>query len=74
MKVRIYQPHTDAGTHYTPGPDGIELQVSAQSAAFLKSLGKLERPGKPRRTDAAPAAAPPDPQPDPAAAPQAPGE
>ncbi len=44
MKVRIYQPHTHAGVAYAPGPEGIEIDVSATDAAFLKQLGKLARP------------------------------
>lgn len=36
MKVRIYQPHTHAGKRYTPGPEGIEIDLPEQDIAYLK--------------------------------------
>jgi hypothetical protein len=27
MKVRIFKPHTHAGTRYLPGPDGLVIDV-----------------------------------------------
>lgn len=39
MKVRIYKPHTHAGRRYTPGPEGIEIEVSKSDAAYLERAG-----------------------------------
>lgn len=39
MKVRIYKPHTHAGRRYSPGPDGIEIEVSKSDAAYLERAG-----------------------------------
>lgn len=44
MKVRIYKPHTHAGKHYTPGPEGVELDVEKHDAEFLKGIGALDKP------------------------------
>ena len=39
MKIRIYKPHTHAGRRYTPGPEGIEIEVSKSDAAYLERAG-----------------------------------
>jgi hypothetical protein len=39
MKVRIFKPHTHAGTRYLPGPDGLVIDVPADAAAFLRTHG-----------------------------------
>jgi len=39
MKIRIHHPHTHAGIAYTPGPEGVELDVTEQEAAFLRANG-----------------------------------
>lgn len=44
MKVRIYRPHTHAGIRYTPGPEGVELEVSKQVADFLEKRELTKRP------------------------------
>lgn len=44
MKVRIYKPHTHAGTLHHPGPDGIDLDVSETDAVFLQAAGVLDGP------------------------------
>lgn len=38
-KVTIYRPHTHAGTRYTPGPEGIEIEVDTAAAKFIKDVG-----------------------------------
>lgn len=53
-KVRIYKQHTHAGIKYTPGPDGIDIEVSDTDADFLKKAGVLD---KPAAAPVAPAAA-----------------
>lgn len=55
MKVRIYQPHTHAGKRYTPGPEGIDVDMPDHAIAWLRQNNPkvLERP-----VPAAPAAAP----------------
>jgi hypothetical protein len=54
MKVRIYKAHTHAGVEYTPGPEGIEIDVAEHDAAFLKAAGVLDKPEpvKPGKPDA----------------------
>lgn len=48
MKVRIYKPHTHAGVALTPGADGIDIEVTAPEADFLRAKGLLQPPpGKP---------------------------
>lgn len=44
MKVRIYKPHTHAGKRYTPGPEGIEIEVAEHDAQFLERAGLLTPP------------------------------
>lgn len=44
MKVRIFKPHTHADVRHTPGPDGVEINVSAQDKAFLDRAGITTRP------------------------------
>ena len=44
MKVRIYKPHTHAGKRYTPGPEGIEIDVAEHDARFLDRAGLLTPP------------------------------
>lgn len=39
MKIRIYKPHTHAGRRYTPGPEGMEIEVSKSDAAYLERAG-----------------------------------
>lgn len=39
MKIRIYHPHTHAGRQYTPGPDGVEIEVTPAAAKFIKARG-----------------------------------
>lgn len=51
MKVRIYKPHTHARVRHVPGPSGIELDVSPDTAAFLKQHGVLDPP-KPAKAPA----------------------
>lgn len=36
MKVRIYKPHTHAGTRHEPGPDGLEIDIPDHDAKWLK--------------------------------------
>jgi hypothetical protein len=35
MKVRIFKPHTHAGTHHVPGPEGLDIEVPADAARWL---------------------------------------
>ena len=44
MKVRIYKPHTHAGKRYTPGPEGVEIEVREADARFLERAGVLTAP------------------------------
>lgn len=44
MKVRIYKPHIHAGKRYTPGPEGIEIEVAEHDARFLERAGLLTPP------------------------------
>lgn len=57
MKVRLYKPHTHAGKRYTPGPEGIELEVNASDAETMKAFGVLDKPEAPASTT--PVALPP---------------
>lgn len=42
-KVRIFKPHTHAGKRYTPGPEGVEIEVNEADAKFLDSIGITKR-------------------------------
>lgn len=42
--VTIYKPHTHAGKRLRPGPDGIQIEVNALDAKFLKDAGVLDKP------------------------------
>lgn len=44
-KVRIYQNHVHQGVLYEPDPaKGVEIDVDAASAAWLKDQGLTEKP------------------------------
>lgn len=65
QKVRIFKPHTHAGKRYTPGPEGVEIEVGAHDVEFLKRAGVLDNPATP---DALPASIEPPATIDPPAA------
>lgn len=44
MKVRIYKPHTHAGKRYTPGPEGVEIEVGQADVDFLRNTGVMTPP------------------------------
>lgn len=44
MKVRIFKPHTHNRVVHRPDALGIELDVTAPEAAFLKQHGVLDPP------------------------------
>jgi hypothetical protein len=44
VKVRIFKPHTHAGQKLVPPPEGLEIEVSATDAAWLKAQGLDKRP------------------------------
>lgn len=46
-RLYIYAPHTHAGVRYDPPPEGVEIEVSAQDAEFLRELGKTTPPAAP---------------------------
>jgi hypothetical protein len=52
-KVRIFRPHTHGGVKHTPGPEGIELEVSEKDAAWLEANGVTKKP-EPEAVAAAP--------------------
>lgn len=54
MKVRIYKKHTHNGKRLVPGPEGIEIEVAAHDAEFLKKAGVLDKPEPPKPADIAP--------------------
>jgi hypothetical protein len=35
MKIRIFRPHTHAGRHYVPGPEGLDIDVPTDAAKWL---------------------------------------
>lgn len=43
MNVRIFKPHTHAGTHYEPGPEGLVIEVPADAADWLEQHAGAER-------------------------------
>lgn len=43
-KVRIYRPHSHGGKRYTPGPEGVEIEVNEADAKFLQTIGATTRP------------------------------
>lgn len=57
MKVRIYKPHTHAGTKHVPGPDGLEIDLPEHDAKWLKEHTDVcKKPEAATTTIAAPAA------------------
>ena len=42
--IRVFTPGTHAGKRYSPGPDGIELTVSASQAKALRDRGADKPP------------------------------
>lgn len=44
VKITVFMPGTHAGKRYTPGPDGLVLEVSPQAADFLRARGDTRRP------------------------------
>jgi hypothetical protein len=44
VKVRIFKPHTHAGQKLVPPPEGLEIEVTAPEAAWLKAQGVDKRP------------------------------
>ena len=56
--IRVFTPGTHAGKRYAPGPDGIELTVSASQAKALRDRGADKPPTG--VTDSAPVATPDD--------------
>jgi hypothetical protein len=60
MKVRIFKPHTHAGTPYVPGPDGLDIDVPADAARWLVRMTTRPRtPSSPRNPAAGRHARPP---------------
>lgn len=47
MKVRIYKPHTHAGKRYTPGPEGLDIEMEPHSAEWLKKHTDVCKPPAP---------------------------
>ena len=37
MKVTLYKPHTHAGKHYQPGPEGMQVDLPADAVAWLRA-------------------------------------
>lgn len=61
-KITVYRPGTHAGKRYTPGPDGLVLEVSASQAKALREAGADKPPtgvtDSARAADTAPPPAP----------------
>jgi hypothetical protein len=54
MKVRIFKPHTHSGTHYVPGPDGLDIEVPADAAQWLVLHAGASHIATPAANDDAP--------------------
>jgi hypothetical protein len=54
MKVRIFKPHTHAGTPYVPGPDGLDIDVPADAARWLVQHAGAAHIAMPAANDDAP--------------------
>lgn len=63
MKLTVYTPGSHRGQRYNPGPEGIELDVTEDQAAFLHRQGATTRPGSAKPAEAAPEVAPARPKP-----------
>jgi hypothetical protein len=59
MKVRIFKPHTHAGTHYVPGPEGLDIEVPADAVRWLVQHAGAAHVAGPAANDDPPAATSP---------------